>query len=276
MTPPRPHARDAISLPRAISRSGTATRAEAERLVLAGRVAVGGRIVRDPRLRVVPARDRIEVDGAAIGAPPGPGAEILALNKPRGVLVTRADPEGRPTAFDLLPRDRGLLRFVGRLDATSAGLLLATADTRLAAALEDPAGEVPRVYRAKVRPRLDDARRGVLLAGVVIDGKRARPAAIELESHGPRSSWVRFTLREGRNREVRRLCAAAGLEVEHLVRVSFGPVQLGDLEPGRWRVLGEEEARALRAAATPLPQTAQQPRIGGSQAHGRVRRGGGH
>ncbi|HEU4395348.1 MAG TPA: pseudouridine synthase, partial [Planctomycetota bacterium] len=273
MTPSRPHARGAVSLPRAISRAGTATRAEAERLVLAGRVTVGGQVARDPRLRVVPGRDRIEVDGAAIGAPPGPGAEILALNKPRGVLVTRSDPGGRPTAFDLLPRDRGLLRFVGRLDATSAGLLLATADTRLAAALEDPARGVPRVYRAKVRPRLDDARREAMLAGVVIDGKRARPAAIDLQSHGPRSSWVRFTLREGRNREVRRLCAAAGLEVEHLVRVSFGPVRLGDLEPGRWRVLGEEEARALRAQAAPCDGPPRAPRIPGSASRGRTRDG---
>ena len=281
MTPPRPHARDAVSLPRAISRAGAATRAEAERMVRSGRVAVGGRVVRDPRVRVVPGRDRIEVDGAAIGAAPGPDAEVFALNKPRGVLVTRADPEGRPTAFDLLPRDRGLLRFVGRLDASSAGLLLATADTRLAAALEDPARGVPRVYRAKVRPRLDDARRDSMLAGVVIDGKRARPASIELESHGPRSSWGLFTLREGRNREVRRLCAAAGLVVEHLVRVSFGPVRLGDLEPGRWRLLGAEEARTLRVEAnrgveaTPCEAPPRAPRIRASVPRGKARRAGG-
>jgi 23S rRNA pseudouridine2605 synthase len=211
---------------------------------------VNGRVVRDPARRVDPARDRIEVDGAPLAAPPAPGeAEVLALNKPRGVLVTRSDPEGRPTVFDLLPRDRGLLRCVGRLDATSAGLLLATVDTRLAAALEDPDRGVPRVYRVKVRPRLGDAALATLLDGAVIGGKRARPERVEVESHGPRSSWLLLTLREGRNREVRRLCAGAGLEVEHLVRVSFGPVALRDLAPGRWRVLGEEEVRLLRRAA---------------------------
>jgi 23S rRNA pseudouridine2605 synthase len=244
--------------------------------VRAGRVRVDGVVVRDPGRRVSPPLARIEVDGAPLGAPPGADAEVLALNKPRGLLVTRSDPEGRPTVFDLLPRDRGLLRCVGRLDGASAGLLLATSDTRLAAALEDPGRGVPRVYRVKVRPRLDDAALAAILAGAVVDGRRARPERVEVESHGPRSSWARFTLREGRNREVRRLCAAAGREVEHLVRVSFGPIPLGDLEPGRWRVLGPDEARALRAAAaTPCPAPPQRPRIGGFRARGRARRGGG-
>jgi 23S rRNA pseudouridine2605 synthase len=215
-------------------------------------VTVGGRVARDPRVPVDPARERVEVDGTPLGEPPAPGAaEVIALNKPRGLLVTRSDPGGRATVFDLLPRDRGLLRCVGRLDAASAGLLLATTDTRLAAALEDPARGVPRVYRVKVRPRLGEAARAALLAGTRVDGRIARPEGVEVESHGPRSSWVRFRLREGRNREVRRLCAGAGLEVEHLVRVSFGPVELGDLAPGRWRVLPPEEARRLRSAAVP-------------------------
>ena len=248
-------------LARALSRAGRATRTEAARLVAAGRVRVDGRVVRDPEHRVDPARARIVVDGLPLAAPPAHGAaEVLLLNKPRGLLVTRSDPDGRPTVFDLLPRDRGLLRCVGRLDASSAGLLLATSDTRLASAIEDPAAGIPRVYRVKVRPRLADGTRAALLAGAVIDGKRVRPAAVEVESHGPRSSWVLLTLREGRNREIRRLCAGAGLEVEHLVRVAFGPVLLGDLAPGRWRPLGEEEARLLRAAADrPLRRVPRRP-----------------
>jgi 23S rRNA pseudouridine2605 synthase len=211
---------------------------------------VDGRVVRDPAMRVDPALRRIEVDGRALAPPPArENAVVIALNKPRGVLVTRSDPGGRPTVFDLLPRDRGLLRCVGRLDAASAGLLLATTDTALAAALEDPGRLVPRVYRVKIHPRLDDAAGARLLEGVTVDGKRALPERVEIESHGPRSTWALFTLREGRNREVRRLCAAAGIEVEHLVRIAFGPVSLGPLPPGAWRVLGAAEVRALRAAA---------------------------
>jgi 23S rRNA pseudouridine2605 synthase len=236
-----------VPLPRALSKAGAATRGDALRLVAAGRVRVNGRVARDPGLRVDPDRDRIEVDGAPLGPPPAPAAAVVvALNKPRGVLVTRRDPEGRPTVFDLLPRDLGLLRCVGRLDGASAGLLLATTDTSLAAALEDPAPGVPRVYRVKIRPRLDGAALARLREGTRVDGKDVRPADLEVESHGPRSTWVRVTLREGRNREIRRIAAAAGLEVEHLVRIAYGPVDLADLAPGKWRLLDPAEAGALR------------------------------
>jgi 23S rRNA pseudouridine2605 synthase len=236
-----------VPLPRALSKAGAATRGDALRLVAAGRVRVNGRVARDPGLRVDPDRDRIEVDGAPLGPPPAPAAAVVvALNKPRGVLVTRRDPEGRPTVFDLLPRDLGLLRCVGRLDGASAGLLLATTDTALAAALEDPATGVPRVYRVKIRPRLDGAALARLREGTRVDGKDVRPADLEVESHGPRSTWVRVTLREGRNREIRRIAAAAGLEVEHLVRIAYGPVDLADLAPGKWRLLDPAEAGALR------------------------------
>jgi 23S rRNA pseudouridine2605 synthase len=248
----RPVRRGFVSLPRALSKAGAATRSEALRLIAEGRVRVDGRVARDPALRVDPARERIEVDGRPLGSPPSPaGAVVVALNKPRGVLVTREEEAGRPTVYGLLPGDLGLLRCVGRLDGTSAGLLLATTDTSLAAALEDPARGVPRVYRVKIRPRLDDPARARLLAGVVVDGRRARPERVVVESHGPRSTWAVFTLREGRNREIRRLCAAAGLEVEHLVRVAYGPVALGSLAPGAWRVLDAAEVRALRTAAGP-------------------------
>jgi len=243
-----------VSLPRALSKAGEATRGEALRLIAGGRVRVDGRVVRDPALRVDPARRRIEVDGRPLGAPPAPAeAVVVAFNKPRGVLVTRSDPGGRPTVFDLLPGGLGLLRCVGRLDGASAGLLLATTDTALAAALEDPARGVARTYRVKVRPPLDGEARERLLAGVMVEGRRARPEGVEEVSRGPRSSWVLFTLREGRNREIRRLCAAAGLEVEHLVRVAYGPVALGGLAPGAWRLLDPAEARALRRAAAPNP-----------------------
>ena len=262
----RAHRPGVLSLPRAISRAGAATRSAALRLIAEGRVRVDGRTVRDAGLRVDPARDRIEVDGLPLAPPPGPDAAVLlALNKPRGALVTRSDPAGRATVFDLLPRDRGLLRCVGRLDAASAGLLLATTDTRLAAALEDPARGLRRVYRVKIRPRLDDDGRAALLGGAVVDGVRVRPLDLEVESHGPRSTWIRLALAEGRNREIRRICAGAGLEVEHLVRVAYGPVALGGLEPGAFRELTPEEGRALREAAgsPPFPPGLPPTTIGG-------------
>ncbi len=239
-----------LPLPRAIARAGAATRSAAARLVAEGRVRVNGRPARDPALRVDPFRDRVEVDGSPLGPPPAPGeAPVLALNKPRGVLVTRSDPEGRPTVYDLLPRDRGLLRCVGRLDRASAGLLLATTDTLLAAALEDPRRGVLRLYRVKLRPRLREEDGARLAAGVALEGRPARPARVEVESHGPRSSWVRVGLLEGRNREIRRTCETLGYEVEHLVRLAYGPVALGDLAPGAHRLLSPAEAAALRRAA---------------------------
>jgi 23S rRNA pseudouridine2605 synthase len=239
-----------VSLPRALSKAGAATRGAALRLIAEGRVRVDGRVARDPGMRVDPALRLIEVDGRPLGPPPSiEEAVVVALNKPRGVLVTRSDPAGRPTVHDLLPGDLGLLRCVGRLDAASAGLLLATTDTALAAALEDPGRGVPRVYRVKIHPRLGDAARARRLEGVPVDGKRARPDGVEIESHGPRSTWALFTLREGRNREIRRLCTSAGLGVEHLVRIAYGPVSLGALAPGAWRLLDAGERRALRAAA---------------------------
>jgi 23S rRNA pseudouridine2605 synthase len=236
-----------LSLPRALSRAGLATREEARRLVKEGRVRVDGVVVRDPTARVDPSEQRILLDGqAAAPSRPEAAAVVLALNKPRGLLVTRSDPEGRPTVYDLLPADRGLLRCVGRLDASSAGLLLATTDTRLAARMEDPDTGLRRLYRVKVSPRCEGAKADAFRFGSVVDGKRVRPHSVEVQSHGPRSSWLLVTLAEGRNREIRRLAAGAGLEVEHLIRIAYGPIPLGDLKPGVWRELTPDEVASLR------------------------------
>jgi 23S rRNA pseudouridine2605 synthase len=225
-----------------------ATRTEALRLIADGRVRVDGIVVRSATRRVDPGRDRIDVDGRAIG--PAGATVVVALNKPRGRLVTRADPEGRPTVEDLLPSNLGLLRAVGRLDRASAGLLLATTDTRLAAALLDPERRVLRVYRVKVRPAVTEETRRALEAGVALEGERLSPDAVEIESRGDRSTWLRIGLREGKNREIRRLCEARGLRVLHLVRIAYGPVGLGTLAPGEWRLLSPEEIGALRETAS--------------------------
>jgi 23S rRNA pseudouridine2605 synthase len=231
-----------VSLERALSKLGLASRSEARALILAGRVTVDGRAAADPARAVVPERVRIAIDGAARTAST---LRTVVLHKPRGVVTTRRDPEGRPTAYDLI-RDAGAgLQAVGRLDLASSGLLLFTNDTRLAAALTDPASEVPRVYVVTVRGGVGDDALATLTAGVTIDGVLAVPRGVGIRKRSARETHLIVELAEGRNREIRRLFASIGHEVTRLLRVSFGPVALGTLAPGRWRELTPTEAAAL-------------------------------
>jgi 23S rRNA pseudouridine2605 synthase len=220
-----------------------ASRSEARALIVEGRVTVDGRLVRDAGLAVVPERVRIAIDGDARAA-----AEALTvlLHKPRGVVTTRRDPEGRATAYDLV-RDAGpQLQAVGRLDLASSGLLLFTTDTRLAAALTDPANAVSRVYVVTVRGALDDAALETVSRGITIDGVAVAPQRVTLRKRSGRETHLLVELVEGRNREIRRLFAAVGHEVTRLLRVSFGGVELGALPPGRWRALTYDELHTLR------------------------------
>jgi len=235
-----------VSLERALSKLGMASRREARALIGEGRVTVDDHVARDAGLAVVPERVRIAIDGQAREA-----AESLTvlLHKPRGVVTTRRDPEGRPTAYDLV-RDAGPhLQAVGRLDLASSGLLLFTTDTQLSAALTDPARAVPRVYVVTVRGRVDEAALAAVRAGIVIDGVPATPWLVTLHKRSGRETHLIVELIEGRNREIRRLFAAAGHEVTRLLRVSFGGVELGRLPPGRWRALSYDELRTLRGEA---------------------------
>ena len=234
-----------VSLERALSKLGMASRSEARALILDGRVSVDGRAVLDPVRAVVPERVRIAIDGETREA-----AEALTvlLHKPRGVVTTRRDPEGRPTAYDLV-RDAGShLQAIGRLDLASSGLLLFTTDTRLSAALLDPASAVPRVYVVTVRGAVDDASLDTLSRGLVVDGASVTPR-VTLRKRSGRETHLLVELVEGRNREIRRLFAAVGHEVTRLLRVSFGGVELCTLPPGRWRRLTYDELRTLRGGA---------------------------
>ena len=189
----------------------------------------------------MPERVRIAIDGEAREA-----AEALTvlLHKPRGVVTTRRDPEGRPTAYELV-RDAGPhLQAIGRLDLASSGLLLFTTDTRLSAALLDPANAVPRVYVVTVRGSVDDASLEALSRGLTIDGVLVTPR-VTLRKRSGRETHLLVELVEGRNREIRRLFAAVGHEVTRLLRVSFGGVELGTLPPGRWRPLTYDELRTV-------------------------------
>jgi len=235
-----------VSLERALSKLGMASRSEARALIGEGRVTVDGRVTRDAGQAVVPERVRIAIDGEARDAA---AALTVLLHKPRGVVTTRRDPEGRPTAYDLV-RDAGRqLQAVGRLDLASSGLLLFTTDTRLSAALTDPARAVPRVYVVTVRGAVDDAALALVRAGITIDGVPVAPRLVTLRKRSGRETHLIVELVEGRNREIRRLFDAAGHEVLRLRRVAFGGVELGTLAPGRWRVLSYDELRTLRSEA---------------------------
>jgi len=232
-----------VSLERALSKLGMASRSEARALVVDGRVSVDGRVVRDPTKAVVPERVRIAIDGEA--REPAAALTVM-LHKPRGVVTTRRDPDGRPTAYELVQDAGPHLQAIGRLDLASSGLLLFTTDTQLAAALLDPANAVPRVYVVTVRGAVDDASLASLSRGVTIDDAVVRPR-VTLRKRSGRETHLLVELVEGRNREIRRLFAAIGHEVTRLLRISFGGVELGTLAPGRWRRLAYDELGTLRA-----------------------------
>lgn len=228
---------------RALARAGVASRRAAEALVSTGRVSVNGAPARIGQL-VDPARDIITVDGVPVGAP----AEVfwLVLHKPAGVVTTRRDPAGRRTVFDLVP-DRPGLTYVGRLDYLTEGVLLLTTDGKAAHALTHPSREIERTYVATVRGDVERAAE-MLLAGIELDDGPARALRVRMRPGAVRRVHeLEVTIAEGRHREVRRMCAAAGLEVERLVRTQFGPVQLGALPPGASRPLTARE-RTLIAA----------------------------
>jgi 23S rRNA pseudouridine2605 synthase len=238
-----------VALERALSKLGLASRARARELIAAGRVSVGGRVVRDPLAAVVPERARIAVDG---GEPAAASFRCLMLNKPRGVVTTRRDPQARPTVFDLLGVEGEGLVAVGRLDLASTGLLLLTSDTRLADWLTAPGSAVPRTYLVTTRGELTDGEARHLEAGVTVGDETLAARSVVVRKRSRRETHLVVTLTEGRNREIRRLCAAVGHEVTRLRRVAFGGLELGALPAGRWRDVPAEELRAAFGPALPL------------------------
>lgn len=232
-----------VSLERALSKLGLASRSEARNWIRDGRVRVDGRVVDDPGHPVVPERARVEIAGERAASVT---ARYLLLDKPRGVVTTRQDPEGRTTVYDVVGEEARGLAPVGRLDRASTGLLLLTNDTKLAAWLTDPGRAVPRTYLVTVRGELSEHDRARLEDGVVDAGERLAARSAFVRKRSRRETHLVITLVEGKNREIRRLCAALGHEVTRLRRVALGGLELGPLSPGRWRELSPEElARAL-------------------------------
>ena len=230
--------RGKVPLNRALSKLGILSRAQATEAIRAGRVRVNGRLVKDPATLVVPERSRVAVDGE-------PRAQAtwrtIVFHKPRGIVTTRSDPDGRQTVFDVLGDvGRGLVA-VGRLDRATSGLLLLTTDTRLANWIADPANQIPRVYVVTVRGRIDESAIDRLTAGIGAGPSASRADAVVLRKSSSRESHLTVELREGRNRQVRRLVAAIGHEVTRLKRVRLGGLELKNLDPGGWRDVSQEE-----------------------------------
>jgi 23S rRNA pseudouridine2605 synthase len=216
-----------------------------------GRVTVNGQTVRELGTRADPDRDDIRVDGRGVRREAA--RRYFVLNKPRGYVTTRSDPEGRPTVLDLVPRLHEYIYPVGRLDYDSEGLLILTNDGELAAALTHPSHEVAREYHARVRGLPDARAIGRLARGVVLDGRKTAPAEVTLVAarvgqHADQA-LLSITLHEGRTRQVRRMCEAVGYPVVRLRRVRFGPLEDPALKPGMCRPLTTREVDALRKAA---------------------------
>ena len=228
-------------LHKVLARAGFSSRRGAEQLMLEGRVTVNGVVARQPGTKADLESDDVRVDGVRVKAPKGP--VYVVLNKPRGFVTTRKDPEGRQTVMDLLPPVPGLFP-VGRLDVTTEGLLLLTNDGAFAERVSHPRYEVPRVYQAKVHGvpderTLERLRRGVTVERDVMAADRVR--VLEADNN----AWLELTLHEGKQHEVRRMLEAVGHPVSKLRRVAFGPVTTRGLEPGQFRKLTPEEVAGL-------------------------------
>lgn len=231
-----------MRIAKAVARAGLCSRRDAERWIADGRISVNGRIISSPALDVGP-DDRILVDNK-----PLPGPEPLKLwryHKPRGLVTTHRDPEGRPTVFEKLPDTIGRVISVGRLDVTSEGLLLLTNDGALARHMELPSTGWLRRYRVRAHGRITQADLDRLKDGIDVEGVSYGPIEATLDKEQGANVWLTLGLREGKNREVRKVLGAIGLDVNRLIRISYGPFQLlelapGTVEPVRRRVLAEQ------------------------------------
>ncbi len=212
-----------------LARAGVASRRAAEAMILAGRVSVNGQVIDSPALNVGPG-DAILVDGVAVAeAEP---TRLWRYHKPAGLVTTARDEKGRNTVFSALPPEMPRVVSVGRLDLASEGLLLLTNDGALKRRLELPATGWLRKYRVRARGAPTDASLGPLREGMRLDGERFQPMSVQIDRQQGANVWLTVGLREGRNREIRRALEAVGLVVNRLIRVSYGPFQLGDLKPG--------------------------------------------
>jgi 23S rRNA pseudouridine2605 synthase len=212
-----------------LARSGLCSRRDAERWIAAGRVSIDGVVPTSPAINVTPGT-AVAVDGKPIPLKEPP--RLWRYHKPRGLVTTARDPQGRPTVFDALPKDMPRVISVGRLDLNSEGLLLLTNDGELARKLELPSGGWVRRYRARVRGAVDPQALRDLAKGITIDEMNYGPVQAALERQQGSNAWLSIALKEGKNREIRRICEHLGWPVSRLIRIAFGPFELGDLAAG--------------------------------------------
>jgi len=246
-----------VRLQKLLSQAGIASRRAAEKLIAEGRVSVNGRTIREMGVKADPAADDIRVDGRRLRAPER--HRYILLNKPAGVVTTRSDPQRRQTVVELLQGVREYVYPVGRLDYDSEGLLLLTNDGDLAARLTHPRHEVERTYEAYVSGTPDADAIEQLRRGIPLDGRRTMPAEVKVVSRGVHGVLL-ITIREGRNRQVRRMCEAVGHPVRKLRRVRIGPIADRRLRPGEWRDLSLQEVRLLKSLVSAPRPAAKRPR----------------
>lgn len=238
---------DEIRLHKFLSQAGVASRREAERWIAAGRVQVNGQVVSEQGLKIDPDQVVVSLDQEPIQLPGS--LMYLIFNKPEGCLVTRSDENrGRRIVYDLLPPAYQHLHPVGRLDQDSCGLLLLTNDGDLTQRLLHPRYKMPKLYQVKVNGRVNQATIKELRDGVEIITGQTQPAQIRLIRHLSGSAWLEFIIREGKKRQIRRMCKAVGLYVTFLQRLQIGSLKLGDLAEGECRLLTTAEVRDLRKA----------------------------
>jgi len=237
-----------------IARAGIASRRDAERMIEAGRVSVNGKLITSPALNVTP-KDRIKVDGQDIALPDS--ERLWLFHKPLGLVSTIRDEQGRKTIFDVLPDDMPRVMNIGRLDMNSEGLLLLTNDGAIKRKLELPSTGWLRRYRVRVKGTPDDAMLAPLRKGLRLDDEDFRPMEVTLDRQQGANAWLTIGLREGKNREIRRAMEHIGLMVNRLIRVSYGPFQLGNLKPGEVEEVRRKVLRDQLGLDSPAPKSAK-------------------
>lgn len=243
-----PSERPGERIAKALARAGLCSRREAERWVEDGRISVNGVKLDSPAFNVTP-QDRISVDGRPVDAPEAP--RLWRYHKPDGLVTTHSDPQGRETVFEHLPEDLPRVISVGRLDLSSEGLLLLTNDGGLARSLELPSTGWLRRYRVRAYGRVTQTELAQLAEGITVDGITYGPVEAILDRAETSNAWITVAIREGKNREVRRVLEAIGLKVNRLIRVSYGPFQLGKMPPGTVEEITHSAMKEMLGALMP-------------------------
>lgn len=242
-----PPEREGQRIAKLLARAGIASRREIERMIAEGRIAIHGARVETPAT-LLTSLAGVTVDGKPVRAPEP--ARLFRFHKPTGLLTTERDPRGRPTIYDRLPKGLPRVMPVGRLDMNTEGLLLLTTDGELKRQLELPATGVERTYRARVFGEISQERLEELIHGVEIDGVRYGSIDANLERRTGRNAWVEMRLREGKNREVRRVLEYLGLQVSRLIRTAYGPFHLADLASGAVDEVRRQDVAVFRKTLT--------------------------